>query len=442
MSIHGLGDECLARQYGPHRLALWFDEEPDYRRNNERFWRVRRTLIKSSIWDDYAFDALPLAPEWFGTLMPHRLAYEESGYAWIWCVMLGFPTPAIREEALDLIISDSPSGLVKQEIDPPDPQEYTLPVVGFVTKNAYLTLEPGHPRRYDSWRGYETIGLEDDDEAGLLEVMEVTLAERMLLRRLVLNVGRSFEVLPDGSDPEALVDHARELWAMGTFAAAGAVAGTAMERILAEYLPLSERPNGRYTLGPLIDKVIKHYSIEKEQGELLHRFRDLRNTCAHALSNEGERVAFDLEQAVDEWLQWLESADFESGDSAGPPKVVVLPERPEPATLHNAADSAGLAAAESCVPEPMRLIGPVGTEVVPEGVCGDAKIYISPRSDPLAQWLISEGKASEEGERASLWIGLRTVHSQSMERAVAYARAYIEVLHSYGIAADYQTHID
>ncbi len=439
MSILELGDEGLARKLGPVRIALWFDENQDYRAGNERFWRVRRALLRSEIWDRYGFDLVPLIPEWFGALLPAALAYRESGYPWIWCTVLGFPTKSIQRRALELVEAESPSGLVKVESDPPDPSKYTLPLVGFLARSIYLTLEPGHPRRYDSWRGYETLGLVDEDGLGLSEWLGLEEAERSLLHLLALNVGKTLEA-PDGdSDLGALVDHARELWALQAVAAAGAVAGTAMERLLCLSLPAADRRWGeRQTLAPLIDKVVKEHAISPSQAELLHDFRLLRNTCAHSLSGEEASDTQGLASAVDHWLTWLESN--EKGEvGVRPGDVEVLPERPPPPELHALAHDAGVLAAEDITPVPMRLSGePGGVEEIPEGVCGYAEVLLAD-SDDLSRWLVREGKAESDDGKVRLSAYRK---SQSMERAVAYARAYVETVRRFGVAADYRTWID
>ncbi len=435
--IHEIGDEGLGRKYGPHRVALWFDEQEDYRDSNERFWLIRRTLIHSDIWKGYGVGSMPLAPEWFGSLLPHEHAYRESGYPSIWCAMLGFPTTSLRESAIDLIHSAGPSGLVRVEDDPPDPSEYSLPLIGFLARHVYLTLEPGHPRRYDPWEGYEAVGLVDEEEGMSLEVADLEFAEQILLRRFALNIGRQLE---QGSGFDGLVDHARELWAMKAVAAAGAVAGTAMEQLLAKSLPASQRAWAEEaTLGPLIDKAVKEHGISKRQAELLHGFRELRNRCAHALgeSEEAGDVDGELSSQIHKWLEWLESEDAEAAESSGLGPIEAPAERPEPAALHAEADAAARAAAEAMTPMPMRLVGQ--EEAMPEGVCGDAEVLISPSSDPLARWLIDNGHATERDETARFWVFWPT---QSMERAATYARTYVSVLLAADVSASYRTRID
>lgn len=439
-SIHDLGDEGLGRLYGPNRVAFWFDEQDDYRSNNERFWSIRRALIYSDIWDDYDIVSVPVVPEWFGMLLPLERAYRETGHPCIWCVMLGFPTSSLRDKALKIAESAEPSGLVKVEKQPPEPGEYSLPLVGFLAKRIYLTLEPSYQRSYDSWEGYETLGLVDEAEGLGMEAIEADLAEKMFLRRLALNTGRRLEPPEESSDIEGLVEHARELWAADAIAASGAVAGTAMERLLAESLPVAERDWAEgATLAPLIDKTAKHHDIAEEQRELLHAFRKLRNECAHALSDsDGDGSDGQLAARIHSWLAWLEDQDFENIAGAEPRLIDVPRERPDPSQLHAEADAAGRAAAEAAVPVPMRVSSPGGEEVVPDGVCGNALVMITPASDPLATWLVSEGHAFKAKRAVKMSVPLKT---QSMARAAAYARAYVDVLLEVNVSARYETHM-
>ena len=58
---------------------------------------------------------------------------------------------------------------------------------------------------------------------------------------------------------------------------------------------------------------------------------------------------------------------------------------------------------------------------------------------PLADWLVEQGMAEVRTGKARLWVFWPT---QSMERAGAYARAYVETLQAYGIDASYTTRLD
>jgi hypothetical protein len=433
-----LGDENLGRRYGPRQIALWFAEEKDYRAGNERFWQIRRALIESDIWTEYGVEQIPLVPEWFG-MLPFDLARRQSGQAVIWAMMLGFPDATLRKRALGIVGDVAVSGLVKIERSPPDPWTYTLPVVAFLARGVYLTLEPGHPRRYDLWERYESVGLVSDDEVGLMEVQDPDTAERLLLRRLALNLGNHFEHADARTDLKEIVQHARQLWSVGAAAAAATVAGTAMEQVLA--LSLGEADQewaNKATLGNLIPKVVSRQRLSPEQGEALGSFRELRNECAHAMAGEDEFAP--LDSRVDDWLTWLESQSVTGVAEKGIALVATTPDPPPPVDLHNMADEAGRKAAEAITPRPIRLSTDDGrgwTE--PEGVCGYAEVDIRPAADPLARWLLERGTGRPDGAGVKLLILWGT---QSMERATGYAKAYAETLQRFGLSATYRSEID
>jgi hypothetical protein len=436
------GDEGLGQRYGPKRIALWFDEAEGYRENNERIWRIRRTLIKSELWNAYEFPDVPLVPEWFGMLLPFDLAYRESGHPVIWCSMLGFPSLAIRDRALRLIERERPPGLLRIEKSAPDPTQYSLPIVGFLAKGSYLTLEPEHPRYYDSWRGYETLGLFPDEESGLLEVLTGNEAERLLLRRLALSASRWLDSPQHRSKYDAVVHQARELWALGASVAAGAVAGTAMEALLAESLRETDEAwvsAKRRTLKPLLDRAAKRHGISEEQVRLLDEFRQLRNECAHASRGFADDGTNGLAERVAKWLDWLEEQDFEHASARLRP-VRVKHARPSPSDLHARADAAGHEAAEAVTPVPMGLRSADGEAIVEEeGACGFGIVVVRPRRDPLAKWLVESNLARpvRGGVRRSImW------RTQSLDRATAYARAYVGVLREFDIDAYYESQLD
>lgn len=437
-----VGGESLSRGLGPKRIGLWFDERKGYRANNERFWHIRRTLIHSDLWRAYRYPSIPVVPEWFGMLLPFERAWRETGMPVIWAMMLGFPDLGLRDRALNLIEAQRPPGLLRIEKRPEDPSAYHLPLVGFHARRVFLTLEPEHPRRYDPWEGYETLGIASEtDESAFLDLLGQEEGERVLLRQLALNLGRWIDA-PDRTAFEEVVDHARELWALGAVGAAGAVAGTAMERLLAasliptraEWLK-AERP----ALGPLIDAVGKDHGLPASQRAALHAFRELRNECAHAVGEEVEGDAeSDLSRRVDEWLGWLEQQAATPGDPPGP--FESRPERPPPEDLHRRASDAGRDAAAAVTPVPMKVMSSDGSgSIVEEGVIGDAAIVIRTRRDALARWLLEHGDGDAGPGGVRLHVSWPT---QSMTRAVAYAQAYVDVIREFGVEAHYESRLD
>lgn len=161
-------DEGVARRLGPLRVAVWLREHGDYREDNSRLWQLRGALLRAPIWTSYSFDDVPLIPEWFGAVLPHDVAWERTGHPHVWCSMLGFPSSKVRAEAIEIIEDEKLPGLMLLERDAPEPTDYMLPTVGFIARDVYLTLEPEHPRRYDHWQRYETLGLPPDEEGALI----------------------------------------------------------------------------------------------------------------------------------------------------------------------------------------------------------------------------------------------------------------------------------
>lgn len=113
--------------------------------------------------------------------------------------------------------------------------------------------------------------------------------------------------------------------------------------------------------------------------------------------------------------------------------------RPAPDDLHDEATRAGTAAAEAITPTPMGLSDGTRSWVEPEGAIGFAAVVISPPSDPLAAWLLETRSARRSGRRVRMAISWPT---QSMERAMAFARSYVDCVERYGVRAHYEAHVD
>jgi hypothetical protein len=129
------------------------------------------------------------------------------------------------------------------------------------------------------------------------------------------------------------------------------------------------------------------------------------------------------------------------GISAQPTQSTVvsalLPEEDRWRKIYNLADTAGRLAAEECVPTPMKV---GGFPVEMDGMCGSASIRISNARKGFARWVIR----SKVGDRhykggASIF----AYHSsQSIDRAVAYAKAFASVLKLNGIECSIETFLD
>jgi hypothetical protein len=118
--------------------------------------------------------------------------------------------------------------------------------------------------------------------------------------------------------------------------------------------------------------------------------------------------------------------------------------------LHQAANLAGIKAANACTPTPM-IVGqpthPLGNDIdpakpvyfVPSGVCGFAWINV-PGNSGFGRWIKAEGigrKAYGGGIAIRAHVG-----GQSLEIKEAYAHAYAEVLHEAGVTAYVESRMD
>lgn len=122
-----------------------------------------------------------------------------------------------------------------------------------------------------------------------------------------------------------------------------------------------------------------------------------------------------------------------------PPSIVtaLLPEKERWKELYRLADEAGKSAAEECVPTPMKV---GGHPVEMDGMCGSASIRIPDARKGFARWVVR----SKVGDRhhkggASIF----AYHpSQSVDRAVAYAKAFASVLKLNGVECSVKSFLD
>ena len=113
--------------------------------------------------------------------------------------------------------------------------------------------------------------------------------------------------------------------------------------------------------------------------------------------------------------------------------------------IYNEAHEAGIKAGMRSTPEPMTVRytdrdGNIRRDTINEGVCGFAYVWIKPARGKFVKFLKDNriGYSSYEG-------GYKvSVHefNQSMERKLAYAKAFCEVLDSYKIKAYSQSRLD
>lgn len=119
--------------------------------------------------------------------------------------------------------------------------------------------------------------------------------------------------------------------------------------------------------------------------------------------------------------------------------------------LDKKAHEAGMAAGEACKPMPMFVAqranplddtSPIVKAYAPvmDGVCGMAYVTVRPGNSSFARWLKKYRKAWA-GFHGGTQMGVHHF-GQSMERSVAYARAYSEVLRAAGLNAFPESRMD
>lgn len=105
--------------------------------------------------------------------------------------------------------------------------------------------------------------------------------------------------------------------------------------------------------------------------------------------------------------------------------------------LYALADENGGAAASMCVPTPVRR---VGSRVEMEGAIGAALVRVPDARKEFARWLVRSGKGSRHPlSGAFIYVMWRT---RSHDRAVAYAKAFAEILALNGVKCSVQSCLD
>lgn len=107
-------------------------------------------------------------------------------------------------------------------------------------------------------------------------------------------------------------------------------------------------------------------------------------------------------------------------------------------TLYGYASSAGEKAAESCVPTPMYIHG--YAEPIMTGRVGFAWVVIHDARKRFPKWLKRQ-KIGHAGYYGG-WVVHAKTHSQSFEKAKAYADAFAKVLQQNGIDCDVESRLD
>jgi hypothetical protein len=115
----------------------------------------------------------------------------------------------------------------------------------------------------------------------------------------------------------------------------------------------------------------------------------------------------------------------------------LLPEKERWKELYRLADTAGKSASEECVPTPMKV---GGFPVEMEGMCGSASIRIPNARKGFARWVIQSKVGSRHHKGGARIFAYHP--SQSVDRAVSYARAFASVLKLNGIECSVEQFLD
>ncbi len=114
-----------------------------------------------------------------------------------------------------------------------------------------------------------------------------------------------------------------------------------------------------------------------------------------------------------------------------------LPEKERWEELYRLAHAAGTSAAEACVPTPMKVSG---FPVEMEGMCGSASIRIPDARRGFARWLVQSGTGDRHYSSGARVFAYHP--AQSIDRAVAYAKAFAAVLQLNGVECNVESRLD
>jgi hypothetical protein len=114
-----------------------------------------------------------------------------------------------------------------------------------------------------------------------------------------------------------------------------------------------------------------------------------------------------------------------------------LPDKERWEELYTIADEAGRKAAARCVPTPMKV---EGYDVEMEGMCGSASVRVADARKGFARWVV-RSKLAYKHYRGGAQI-FANHPSQSVDRAVAYAKAFAAVLKLNGVECTVESFLD
>jgi hypothetical protein len=383
---------------------------------------------------------IPVHPVWSGIIVSSYEALDRFGVPDVEGVVVGASDRGRLQALIDRVETRPPLGLVAVEEIPRDGL-IGLPLTWLMLRGVLIRHgEDFVGRGFNDWTGVEILGFEDITESSLvfeggINLPGLDMQQEALLRHLAMNVSKSFEFVRACASHRDLVAHARELLGLGAVAAAGAVAGTAFERVILGALSgdalawrREREANGRHVgLHGAIQRIDSHIGRDSR----LMRFKQLRNDLAHRLGDtgagSGSRTDAELYDEVAELIAWLGRQD---GD-AEPVELVDLDPRPNlsPEQLHvEAVRAAGLAA----YGWDARAGG------FHDGRNGTATVFVRDLHRSFCRWLVDEGLGVADEEAGVVRVDApETV----LARALAWSWAYAEHLRKAAdIRAGYRGH--
>lgn len=297
----------IADFLAPVRVGVCLENRTSYLAYMERVWSVIRALSRDFMWDDVDVDHAPVLAIYVGTMVDHEFTAREFGSPTVEAIIVGAPDHASLAAASGIVEHLELDGLLRVDHNPPQPEAppYGLPVFGLLTYGALIRFAAG-PTRTAS-HGYEELYLADETEEAVLDVVSGAQALPVLLRVLGRNLRRWIEEPPIDADPSSLLKYARELQHIGAVRAAGVVAGTALEKLLASWGGLTPAvvKKEQTSLGKMIRALETTGAITKQDKTILWEMTRVRVRCAHALV-EDEVADMELAGQVDKFLAWLE----------------------------------------------------------------------------------------------------------------------------------------
>lgn len=374
-----------------------------------------------------------MVPVWHGSYLPFEAALERWAIGDVFAVIVGTPNAKMRRSLVKRVREFRPIGLFDVDADA-DRLDLPLVFAGFALPGAFLKVNENRSW-LDRESGMRIIGVPDEGEQAVLGSLVAFAGDDDRIERAVLNAiardaSRSLRNVKESDGFSELVDHAFELFHLGSVGAAGLVGGVAFESLMraslvgedADWLEVHEQKQPA-SLNNVISKAVSRNQWDQHR---LRGYQGLRNDLAHRLESDqpenGDHET--LKSRIDEFLRWL---DLQSVDEDGVAHLVNVAPTPEIsfADLLKLASEGANASADAAQTTLMRI----GSDVFePDGF---AWVYVRGKDRPFPRWLIENGHASEDIRGARLSAPYR-----SFERNLAWAHSFTTQLRSFGHPTD------